>query len=490
MLVLLPRVSKAQFISLLIITVAISATISQVLLAEHHSFVYYMLPTRAGELLVGAILAALLHYKLIKRPSKNTVWFPVSLLGLIISCWFISPSMVFPGWLYLLPTVSAALFIWSGFNQSSTFYTLITRKPVLWLGKVSYSAYLAHWPILAFYRYGYGEPSVAVASILFVVILFAAWLNWRFVEEKFRYVDFSLPKLIVLQAIVPTLVVMVFASMVIKTQGLGIRSFSNQYNDNLVSSTNRAISSNKYDYICQYWRLENAHFDNSKCVIGNPSSVDVLLWGDSNAAHYIGILGSLALAQNWSFRNVSHAACPPIFYDVKPYVSVSRYDDCTRSIALVKTKLSAYKTLVISAAFDNYSRKDDKFMDYFESTVNTLVNMGTVVIIIGKAPVFSHFDRHCLAKALVYPLLNCFNAQSTNEAQITSINQRLENYAAATSNVEYLDFNEWLCDDTCSPYKNGKPIYYDAGHIEIGASWNLGKKIAENAPTNLKINYL
>ncbi|GAA6204830.1 acyltransferase [Thalassotalea sp. SU-HH00458] len=228
-LLLMPRLNKFALISLLVMTIITSATIAQFLLKDHHSFVYYMLPTRAGELLVGALLAALLHFNIINKPKNNNVLFIVATICIIASSIVITPDMIFPGWLYLIPTMSAALFIWSGFNQSSVLSNCLTAKPILWLGKVSYSAYLVHWPLLAFYRYGYGEPTPIVSMVLLVCILILSWLNWKYVEERFRYVNVTFTQLTVKQFIIPSAVIILLSTLVIKTNGIGIRSINEQY---------------------------------------------------------------------------------------------------------------------------------------------------------------------------------------------------------------------------------------------------------------------
>ena len=210
---------------------------------------------------------------------------------------------------------------------------------------------------------------------------------------------------------------------------------------------------------------------------------DILLWGDSNAAHYIGLIGSIAKKQNWSFRNISHAACPPIFSDVEPYVKVERYKGCQRSIDLVRSKLGQYKTIIISAAYDSYTRKSSSFMSSFEQTVSTLVESNHQVIILGKAPVYNDFDRHCLAKSIVYPWKRCSELEQRNKLEIDAINARLLTFSQTQPNVSYIDFNAELCDESCSPYKNGKPIYFDPSHIEVQSSWQLGKQLIENNKT-------
>ena len=300
-LILLPRLNKFLFSAVILLTILISAGIAQTLITEHHSFVYYMLPTRAGELLVGALLAALLHFKIIQKPTSNTPLLLLSVVGIVASCIFISSSDIFPGWLYLIPTSFAALFIWSGFNQTSVTHKLLTVKPALWLGKVSYSAYLVHWPLLAFYRYGYGEPSIFASVVLFITILLVAFINWKFIEERFRYSSGTLSKLALKQFVLPSVVLITLAFAVIQTEGFGLRILSDTYTNELASKRNNAVTTNQYDYICQYWRLEEKHFNNEDCIIGDNKDTDVLLWGDSNAAHYIGIFGTIAKEQGWSF---------------------------------------------------------------------------------------------------------------------------------------------------------------------------------------------
>ncbi|MDB2373831.1 acyltransferase [Psychrosphaera haliotis] len=478
-LILLPRLNKVLFCAVILITILISAGIAQALIADHHSFVYYMLPTRAGELLVGAFLAALLHFNIIKKPTKNTPLLLLSVFGIVASCVFISSSDIFPGWLYLIPTSFAALFIWSGFNQTSLTHKFITIKPILWLGKVSYSAYLVHWPLLAFYRYGYGEPSIFVSIILFIAMLLLASMNWKFIEERFRYASGSFNNLAFKQFILPCIVLISLAFTVIKTDGLGLRMLSDTYVTELDIKRNHAVATNKYDYVCQYWRLKEEHFNNDDCIIGDNKDTDVLLWGDSNAAHYIGILGAIAKEQGWSFRNVSHAACPPIFSDVKSFVKVNRYDDCASSINLVRTKLAQYNTIVVSAAYSSYQKTNTDFMSAFESTLLELSKTTKHIVIIGKAPVFKNYDRHCLSKAIVYPLKHCLEVNLLDKQLIDTINDRLAAFSRKLVNVNYVDFNSLICENGCSPYKDGKPIYFDSSHLEAQSSWSLNPDSAD-----------
>ncbi|WDT85024.1 acyltransferase family protein [Alteromonas sp. 009811495] len=457
------RLSASAFMLMLVLTVLLSAGIAEWLIASRHSFVYYMLPTRAGELLVGGGLAALLHYGFLEKPKKASWVFPVSCIALLISVLFIHKEHTFPGFLYLLPTLAAAGFIWSGFNNNSHLAKLLSNQVLLWVGKISFSAYLVHWPLLAFFRYGYGEPSLLIQLVLFFLIFVLAHLNWRFVEEKFRHKSLPFRQLLLRQAVAPIFFVSLISASVICSDGFGVRYFSEQYKSQLVENQNNAKAPNSYKHVCQYWRLEQGHLADDNCVLGKGNTPKVLLWGDSNAAQYIGVLESIANKQKWSFRNISHAACPPIFSGVEKFVTAKRLSDCLSSIELVRSTLEQYDTIIISSAFHYYIEKNDDYFIHFFEALTTLSETHKIVVL-GNVPVFDNFDRNCLAKAITYPWLKCDYVADTKK--IEEINKTLSRFTESSPKIHFASLNSWLCKEECTPYKAGRLIYYDGSHLD------------------------
>lgn len=481
-LLLLPKLNRYSIVLILILLILGSATASQLLLLEHHSFIYYMLPSRAGELLVGVLLAALLHFEFIQKPKNSYFVFVLSIVVILCSCLLIKPSDIFPGWLYLVPTIGAALFIWSGFDNSLFNRSLLNSKVVLWLGKISYSAYLVHWPILAFLRYGYGDFNELENIVILLVILLTAYLNWRFVEEKFRHQKLNLGQLLFKYLAVPFAVIGVISYFIFSTNGYGVRINNDSYLTHLKNSQNKAVTTNKYEYICQFWLVEEKHLAKPECVIGNSKETSTLLWGDSNAAHFVGILGSLAKKQHWSFRNISHASCPPVFFNLRRYIGQNGYQNCYNSIQTVKSSLGHYSTIIVSAAFNTYTARDNSFLSSFKTTISELDSEGKKVIIIGKAPVFESFDRHCQAKSYYFPFRNCKTVSEHDKNLIANINRELSEFADSLERVHYIEFTQLICENGCSPYKDDQPIYYDQSHIEIMSSWALGTTYLKSYP--------
>jgi len=159
------------------------------------SWAYYSLPTRAWQLAAGGSIAlAATWFHGVPRPVATVVgWSGVALLG--ISLGAIGPTTAYPGLASLLPTVGTVAIIASGGHLGSSVRAGLAWTPLRWFGRISYSLYLWHWPILVLGPMALGvasseegivgdELSVRMALVGLAVVLAA--LTWRFVEEPFR----------------------------------------------------------------------------------------------------------------------------------------------------------------------------------------------------------------------------------------------------------------------------------------------------------------
>lgn len=156
---------------------------------------YYSLPTRAWELAAGGLLAlAAPRYRWVRGPvAAGLGWLGVGLLAVGLGA--IHPTTAYPGLAALLPTLGAVAIIASGGAAGSPGAILLGTAPLRWLGRVSYSLYLWHWPILVLGPVALGLAStedgevgadlpVRLGLVMLAVVL--AVLTWRFVEEPFR----------------------------------------------------------------------------------------------------------------------------------------------------------------------------------------------------------------------------------------------------------------------------------------------------------------
>ncbi|MDR5698405.1 acyltransferase family protein [Agromyces aerolatus] len=174
--VVLGSVTAASFVYSLIAT------------AADHNVAYFSTLTRAWEFGVGGLLALLAGSPL---PGRARLRSAVSWIGLVLIfvpiVTFRTPD-AFPGLVVGLPVLGTLAVIWAGMPQASWSPARIAGlRPVQWLGDVSYSLYLWHWPIFMFVPYLTGMPSPAwLMAILVAVAITVAGLSKRYIEDPFR----------------------------------------------------------------------------------------------------------------------------------------------------------------------------------------------------------------------------------------------------------------------------------------------------------------
>ena len=152
---------------------------------------FFLLPTRAWELGIGALVAylCLYHRNFVNNVSTNVVSQTLSFLGLsliLFSIFEFDEKTPFPSNFALLPTVGTALLIL--FATSKTYIgKLLSIKLLVSIGLISYSAYLWHQPIFAFARH-YSLKSVPEYAFLLLSLLSLAlaFLTWKYIEAPFR----------------------------------------------------------------------------------------------------------------------------------------------------------------------------------------------------------------------------------------------------------------------------------------------------------------
>lgn len=473
------------FISILGFVAIASYLLGEYYFSYDPSFVYYMLPTRAGELLVGALLAHFFIKKGQVLVSKRVVSI-TALLGLFLvtgSLFLLSEDGIFPGLRAVPPTVGAAMLIFAGHYENSFPTRLLKLKPMIWVGLISYSAYLWHWPLLAFYRYGQPNVSLLAGTIIFFLTMFLAWLSYKYVETPARRSKRSSIQIFVRQLILPSAILAVFSVASMKADGYGLRWISEEYKSSLTALRDETRPAYQYDYVCQSQLVSLADASNPNCVVGIQSDAPphAILWGDSNAAHYIGVIGAFAKEVGFRFRNLQIGSCPPIDTDASIYVAARRVADCRNSREITMQTVKKYQVIIISANWPSYQSRSDQFFGVMFETVQSLVAQGKLVIIIGKAPIISTYDRLCREKSLSFPLITCEVPSVPLAPKVAIANERLRKFAMQTKNVEYIDFNRYLCPNgSCSAYdENGKLMYYDPSHLSLSASWKIGAAIHE-----------
>jgi peptidoglycan/LPS O-acetylase OafA/YrhL len=188
LLMLVWRAGKRVLLAVLAVIGLASLVAAQMLVRDKPDFAFYLLPTRAWELLIGAFTAIYFTTGINARVTDamrqlgSLAGFALIAFALLVY----DKHTPFPSVYALAPTVGAALVILYA-TPATWVGRLLATKPFVGIGLVSYSAYLWHQPLFAFARHrSLDEPSPQLFAVLVAATLLLAFVSWKYVEAPFR----------------------------------------------------------------------------------------------------------------------------------------------------------------------------------------------------------------------------------------------------------------------------------------------------------------
>ena len=283
---------------------AASLLASVVITARDPASAFFLLPTRAWELGVGALLA---HYyanaardgKML-APSSQQALGVAGLLGLIVSIALFDHGTPFPGIAAALPVFATAMLIAA---PASTVNRLILgNKALVFIGLVSYSWYLWHWPLLSFARFVADQPinlttALGLAALSFVL----AVLSWRFVEQPFRAPGPSINRTLWRYG-AATAAMLAIGVVLVAGRGWNARlpdGFAS------IERSGQVV----FDPCLAGYGASAPNLDRN-CVAATGAAVALI--GDSHAAALAPGLRAMATAQGLGYTQLTKASCPAL----------------------------------------------------------------------------------------------------------------------------------------------------------------------------------
>lgn len=274
-------------------------------------FTFFSLPTRAWELLCGAMLAVLPAPRHAVKPWLSQSVGLAGLAAVLIAIFSFDKTTTFPGWAALLPVLGATALIWSGAQGPTWVAQVLSARAMVWVGLLSYSLYLWHWPVFV-YANAISIDGIqhAEAAGWILLALGLAWLSWRFVELPFR--DKRL-----LAGRKPVLVGGLLAMAVLAVTGSMVRSSD---------GFPQRLSGKALEYAqARDWRagqmkcmlVTSDKVQDKACLLGPDKDVPAtqLFWGDSHAAALLPAIEDNAAREGRPVWLYSMSACPPILSD-------------------------------------------------------------------------------------------------------------------------------------------------------------------------------
>ncbi|WP_162742292.1 acyltransferase family protein [Nitratireductor sp. OM-1] len=434
---------------------------------------YYMLPSRAFQLAIGGALAFL------PPISRGRAWLlaPAGLFLILTSSFILSGTSPFPGLNAIPVTIGTAALLASGVHN-----TPLTRAfslpPLRAIGLISYSLYLWHWPVLAFQRYYYGDLDPIQQVLSFIAMMGLATISYLFIELPFRHSNLSFRQMLSRFVIAPSIALAVLAAGLVVTDGYGPYRYTD-YRLRL-EKTQTASAPYTFDYLCQEYLITRSIINADRCVIGD-GRPRVLLYGDSNAAHYIGVVGELAKQAGVSFRNYAHSSCVPIDGDPSPFVPNKRLKACSDSHRLTINDLENYDVIFIGAAWDIYSASGNKsgadLAVHLQSLVERLTSDGKKIILLDTAPRQPKFDAQCGRKSQKIEVVDCATIGAADYQP--KFSSELHKIAENNHDVYVLSVREQVCQfGRCPAFDvDGTALYFDRLHFSAEGSWRIGRRL-------------
>lgn len=419
---------------------------------------YYLPFTRAWEPLVGSFLA---FVRLPRIPRLLCESAALAGLGLILlSATRFHAGLLFPGAYALVPCLGTALIILAGGNGGSLLTRVLSVRPLVGGGQLSYSLYLWHWPIFVFYGLHTGTPRSLAETVGLIVLCFAAaTVSWRFVELPFRQ-----------KQVLPSRGGL-FAAAGAASFGLAICALSFVFLSNWLSNpgseSERLARFMDYDDEASYRRgtcflmgdkQSSSDLKLSECLTTSNNRSNVLLVGDSHAAH----LWS-GLSENLKNSNIMQATAS----GCKPVLGTGGKAGCVELMHFVfEDFLTSHRpdTLILSARW----MADD--IPALERTVSALQARAGKIVVFGPIVEYQQPLPRLLAQ-----VSSGRSASLIDKARLPAGAQVDRKLAEAVEGLggTYVSVRNLLCsrdEASCTTIRNGTPVQFDYGHLTAEGS--------------------
>ncbi|WP_343596633.1 acyltransferase family protein [Pseudomonas sp.] len=202
---------------------------------EDKSKAFYLLQTRAWEMLAGGLVYLLIDKLSLSQPCRTVIEF-LGLALIAASTFLFDPSSIWPSWRAAIP-VAGAILVLAAANQNSIF---TGSKPTQWIGDCSYSLYLWHWPVvaaLASFELLDNKTAIVIGITLTLVL---GRISYLYIEKKTRIALNLLPSRQALATVTLATLTIIGSSLIIKMQeGLPHRNLPERVKDILAQATNK-----------------------------------------------------------------------------------------------------------------------------------------------------------------------------------------------------------------------------------------------------------
>lgn len=430
-------------------------------------FVFYLTPFRAWELALGALLAIGFI------PSPSTAWGRnivggaglALLLGVIVFGSSTAPLLLMTG----MAALGATMVIASSERGMSMAGRLLSVPPLVFVGLISYSLYLWHWPLIVFQRtdgFIMAGSSVTAKLVVIAISVVAAILSWKFIEQPFRAMARESSKPAVFAATAATMATAFAACIMVLLAGGAPFRFPDRVVN--VASYLSYDSASAFRTGKCFLATNRQHLDQETCMKLDPHRPNYLLVGDSHAAHLW--FGLQAAMPDVNVMQATVSMCRPAI----PNISALETRSCPRLMNFVFEEfLAAHKVdKVLLAA----SWKDEDLAD-LTAVIDRLKARGIDVAVLGPIVEYDFALPRLLADQMRRGEKAVVSARRT-----PGIRERDRAMSAlvARHGAAYVSVYDAICrQDRCDEFVAADiPIQFDNGHLTEQGSVEIGRRLS------------
>lgn len=456
---------------------------------RHPAAAFYLLPTRAWQLLLGVMLA-LSRSSAGHREMRAEVMAAAGLLAILVSAVAFTGTTPYPGVAALLPSVGTALVIRANEQRRTFVGWMLEWRALVAAGLVSYSAYLWHWPAFALSRSYAGRELTATETALVLTATAAlSYLSWRYVEQPFRgrgSVIAGSARLFVIAGAATCVAMLAVAIIAARGFPSRVPAIALEYERAGVERLERTAD-------CHMGIGDPVSLD-SVCAIavGKPGGTRVLLWGDSHANALVRTMTSLGAAAGAHVWQASYSSCPPLIaVDVAHQPKGHRCREFNsmvlesiKRLRIQRVVLAGYWRAywplapdpLVARLFDPFSPAgalgggDDAanrraFEEALRRTVDEVAALGVRVFVVRQVPVQHAFVPLLVSRAVMRgddPTALGISRQEHQRSNALIVSA----FGALAEKAELLDPAEVLCaSGRCILVDSRRSLYSDANHL-------------------------
>lgn len=439
---------------------------------------FYLPFTRAWELMFGVLLTL----RVIPAPSSKLVRECLTAFGLaaiVASVFVYSDNTSFPGEFSLLPCCGAGAIILAGQNATTLINRLLSVKPIVFIGLISYSLYLWHWPLLVFFfdpieRLPKHIPGAHVILLVLSILIAAA--SWKFVETPFRTGSRRPTRRAVylfgcacVLASTATLFIIMLAKGLPGRFPAAADSIA-QYADYQTAFPSEFRKLFRPGCFMDV-REPVSDFNQGLCLATDNGKPQALIFGDSHAADIA--YGLETAFPGVHFMEATRGQCHPA-------LEVGRTSECRDFVKAVLEEWIPRRS--ISLVVINADWSPGEFQAYTE-TINYLHSRGVSVVMLGPRPQYEHGGLpSLLADAIVQH--NPDLPRRNLNPNIAPLDEAMSRMARTTWHVPYVSVMSILCPNSaCVEYAAPQvPVQWDYAHLTLAGSSYIGQEISKRFP--------